>query len=948
MGVLYRATDLKLGRAVAIKLLARHLVSDETAKARFVREARAASALDHPNIATIYEIGEEEGELFIAMALYEGETLKQRLEKGRLGVQEALEVLRQAALGLEAAHRAGIVHRDIKPANVLITSTGTVKILDFGVAKLVSDSQAQTMTQAGQAMGTMLYMSPEQLRGESVDARNDLWSLGVLAYEVLAGVSPFQTDSSAATVARILHEEPPSLTTVPGVPDWLAQLVSQLLQKNPAERPQAAGEVLRRLGRGEAAHSLHIEASRAAEGSGSMMQRKRARLNGWFAELKRRRVVRTLVGYGIASFAVLQIIEPVMHGLHWPETVLSYVVVALAAGFPITITLAWIFDVKAGRIERSAPAIIGPRGIRLGLVLVGIGLLAAVPGLLYYFVMRGGGHSFSTDGSSASNASSIAVLPFTSLSSGQENAYLAQGFHDELLQQLGRINALRVISRTSVMQYKEGARNLREIARELDVSSIVEGSVQRAGNRVRVEARLIDAHNDRQIWGDHYDRDVNDLFGIQTAVAEEIAAALNARLSPAQKAEIERKPTENAEAYDLYLRALEYANRLGSYPDNLAIAKGLYQQAIQMDPSFALARAQLAQAMISTYFNLTGTPDTVVEEARAEAQEAFRLQPDLAQAHLALGGYFAWKGDRERALQEYELARKGAPAEALAAIASIRALQGKFDESIRLQSEVVRLDPRSPMAFWSLGARRLWLRSYDEADRALSRALTIAPDFTPATMLRAVVYEAKGQPELAKRFLREARGRLDPQGRVGLQIWIYWLLIFNPEEALAFLDAVASDTIISFTPIPKAYLYALAHEALGDLGQARTEYEVARVAFESILEKNTGRTYPPDVGYLRLHLGRTYAGLGRKEDALREARRATEMVPYSKDTWWGCQFGIRRAAIEARVGETNAALEHISALLAVPCLLSPGLLRIDPNFSALHTDPRFRKLAELE
>src|SRR5262245_28821947 len=299
MGMLYRATDLKLGRSVAIKFLARHLVSDETAKARFIREARAASALDHPNIATIYEIGEEEGELFIAMALYEGETLKQRLEKGRLGVQEALEVLRQAALGLEAAHRAGIVHRDIKPANVLITNTGTVKVLDFGLAKLVSDSQAQTMTQAGQAIGTVLYMSPEQLRGDSVDARTDLWSLGVLAYEVLAGVSPFQTDSSAATVARILHEEPPFLAAAPGVPDWLAQLVSQLLRKNPAERPQVASEVLRRLGRREAAHSPPVEPSQSAEGSGSMVQQKQAGVNGWFAELKRRRVVRTLVGYGI-------------------------------------------------------------------------------------------------------------------------------------------------------------------------------------------------------------------------------------------------------------------------------------------------------------------------------------------------------------------------------------------------------------------------------------------------------------------------------------------------------------------------------------------------------------------------------------------------------------------------------------------------------------------------
>jgi tetratricopeptide (TPR) repeat protein len=217
-------------------------------------------------------------------------------------------------------------------------------------------------------------------------------------------------------------------------------------------------------------------------------------------------------------------------------------------------------------------------------------------------------------------------------------------------------------------------------------------------------------------------------------------------------------------------------------------------------------------------------------------------------------------------------------------------------------------------------------------------------------MLRAVVHEAwKGKTDLAKDFLRQATGRLDVRGRVGLDIWVYFLLLYNPEESLSFLDSVGSNAITGLTLVPKPYLYALAHEALGDVTRARKEYETARSTLESLLVENAGRrSHPADIGYTRLHLGRTYAGLGRKEDALREARRVTEAVPFSKDAWWGCQFGMHRAAIEARVGERDAALEHISALLAVPCLLSPGLLRIDPNFSALRTDPRFRKLAELE
>ncbi len=244
MGVVYRAMDLKLGRAVAIKLLSHKLTADESAKARFLREARTASTLDHPNIGVVYDFGEQVGELFIVMALYEGETLKKRLEKGALNLADGVQVLCQLARGLEAAHRAGIVHRDIKPANVLLTRDGGVKILDFGLAKLVSDSAGQTMTQAGQAIGTVLYMSPEQLRGEPVDSRSDLWSFGVVAYEIFAGTSPFQTGSSATTIARILNDEPPSLARVPGIPSWLARLVSRLLRKNASERPQSATQVL--------------------------------------------------------------------------------------------------------------------------------------------------------------------------------------------------------------------------------------------------------------------------------------------------------------------------------------------------------------------------------------------------------------------------------------------------------------------------------------------------------------------------------------------------------------------------------------------------------------------------------------------------------------------------------------------------------------------------------
>jgi len=854
MGLVYRATDLKLGRAVAIKLLSRHLSTSEEAKARFVREARAASALDHPNIGVLYDIGEEKGELFIVMAFYEGETLSQRLDKGRFSIEETIAILQQVSAGLEAAHRSGIVHRDIKPANILLTSGGTVRILDFGLAKLISDSHAQAITQTGQPMGTVSYMSPEQLRGASVDSRSDLWSLGVLAYQLLAGTSPFEADSSAATAARILNDEPPSLAKVPGIPDWLAQLVSQLLRKNPSERPLTASDVLGAF--------------------------KRA--------------------------------TPMSDDV--PKRALSL-------------------------SQRFA----APRGIRPTVLLVAIGVLAAAAGLFYHFVLRGNARSLSWEASSAS----VAVLPFASLSTGEENAYFAQGFHDELLRQLGRIGDLRVISRTSVMQYKESPRDLREIAKALGVSTIVEGSVQRAGNRVRLEARLIDARNDRQMWGDRYDRDLSDLFGIQTAVAEEIASALHARLSATQRAQIERKPTQSLQAYDLYLRGLEYANRPGSLPGNMAIAERFYRQAIEADSSFALARARLASVKLATYwYAAMDTPDNVVQEARQQAEESLRLQPDLPEGRLALGLYYYWgRREYERALKELELAQSGVSAEATLAISGILRRTGRFEEGIRKQQEALRLDPRSLSTRYELVWSLVWTRRYQEAEQVLDQILEIAPDFPGASISRAIIYELwKGDTSLAKEVLRENRGRLDPRGHLGgAYAWIHHLLSHNPREALSFLDFVQSDSLI-LPPIvvPKAFFYAVAQEAIGDAPRARGEYETALPLLQAEVDKNPGRAWQ------RSFLARAYAGLGRKEDALGEARRAVELLPVSMDALIGSHIEIDRAAVEARVGETEAAIEHIRHLLSIPCFLSPGLLRIDARWKPLRGDPRFRQLAGLE
>ena len=353
-------------------------------------------------------------------------------------------------------------------------------------------------------------MAPEQLRGERADQRSDIFAFGAILHEMLSGELAFKRDTPVETGNAILNEEPRALTG--SVPVELNQLIGRCLEKISNDRFQSAHDIGAKL--------VTIRPATPA-----------ARLI--FAELKRRRVFRALVAYGIATFAILQIIEPIMHGLHWPDAVLSHVVVALALGFPIVVGLAWVFDVNGGRIERatSAGAIRQPR---LAMVLVGIGVLAAAPGTVWYFLVRG-----ITRPAAAEDRRSIAVLPFASLNTGEENAYFADGIHGDLLTQLSKIGDLKVISRTSVLQYRTGARNLREIGEALGVATVLEGSVQRAGNRVRIEARLSDVRDDRQIWAERYDRELTDVFAIQSAVTEEIARALNARPSPGEKGRIE-------------------------------------------------------------------------------------------------------------------------------------------------------------------------------------------------------------------------------------------------------------------------------------------------------------------------------------------------------------------------------------------------------------------------
>src|SRR5437762_3239245 len=425
-------------------------------------------------------------------------------------------------------------------------------------------------------------------------------------------------------------------------------------------------------------------------------------MTGFFEELQRRKVYRVAAAYIIAAGFIIQIGSAVFPAWELPNWTLRLVVVLLLAGFPVALILAWAYDVTPQGIQ-ATPAAPGAHRRRNIIALIAIGLaISAVAG--FFLFPRASGRSVEK---------SIAVLPFQSLSDEKENAYFADGMQDDILTNLSKIGDLKVISRVSVMSYRgDGARNAREIGKALGVGTLLEGSVRRAGNRVRVNVQLINANNDEHIWAEDYDRDLTDVFAIQTDLAQKIASALQAKLSPNEKARLDRRPTQNPDAYLLLVQAHDYANRTDMFRDTSLKAEQLFEQAINLDPNFAAAHAGLS--MVESWLYHTSEPVPMRrEKARVNANEAPRLQSDVPEGHLALGFSYHYRDrDYERALAEFEIAKRGLPndAQAYLAIGSIQRRQGKWTESTANLERAAALDPKNAdilrnLAFSYMAAR---------------------------------------------------------------------------------------------------------------------------------------------------------------------------------------------------------------------------------------------------
>jgi serine/threonine protein kinase/Tfp pilus assembly protein PilF len=702
MGEVYKARDTRLNRAIALKILPAEKVADADRKRRFLAEAQAASRLNHPNIITIYDISEDKGVCFIAMEYVAGTTLEQANTGGGLPLEDAMKYANEIADALAAAHSVGIIHRDLKPANVIITKEGRVKLLDFGLAKLIEPevpaSEAATATirtVAGAIMGTAAYMSPEQAEAREIDARSDIFSFGLVLYEMLCGQRAFQRDSWVGTLAAILHDEPRPLREIqPAIPRAIEQHVARCLRKDPAQRFQTVLEVK---------HAL-------AEGASSS--------------------------------------------------------VASAAATSMGVR-------SSGAAEKEVP--------------------------------------------------SIAVLPFMNLSDDKENEYFSDGLAEEIINALNKIPELRVIARTSAFAFRGKEKDLRAIAARLGVGTILEGSVRRAGNRIRVSAQLIRVADESNLWSEKYDREMTDIFAIQDEISIAIADSLRVKFAGPQRG------TKNIEAFQNYLKGLYFYQRYN--PESLAKARESFEQALAFDPGYAHAHAGLAVF----YFGLGALSIRRMTEmaplAKSAAEKALAIDPTLSEAHSVLGLVtgaveYDWKRAEghfqaamtvepvpplvrvryalyfltplrrfEEAVAQYQRALETDPLSMMVhfGLAFAYYCEDRYDEAIEHAASAVELYPNYWLVHFGLGLALAQKGSLEKAIASFESALRLSPTFALSTGFLAAAYARSGNSSHAEKLMEEVRERSSKQYVSPACFGVYQAAIGQADKMFEYLEAALAE-----------------------------------------------------------------------------------------------------------------------------------------------------------
>jgi len=852
MAITYRARDTVLNSEVALKVIDRSVAQNPGARSRFLREARAAANIRHPNVARVTYYGEQDGECFYAMELVKGETLEARVRRdGPVSLASALEVIEQAARALAVAEACGVVHRDIKPSNIMLESDAsgvvTVKLIDYGVAKVMGPQPEPGIeqTQAG-FIGTPAFASPEQFAGAGqlpIDTRSDIYSLGVTFWYLLTGRTPFVGRTMEQIRARQKDELPLEQLKSLHLPGQVAALLKSMLAPDPKDRPQSARELL------SAVHDCYERFNPRAR-----FRRRRAAL--------------------VAATATLG-------------------VAAIALG-------SWLY-------QRARP---------------------------FTPIER-----------------SIAVLPFENLSSDKENAYFAEGIQDEILTRLSKIADLKVISRTSTQHYKSAPENLPKIAKELGVAHILEGSVQKSADAVRVNVQLIKAATDSHLWADTIDRKVTDIFSVESDVAKAIADQLQAKLTGDEREVIDAKPTNDPQAYDAYLRGLAYTLKTAFTPENSLGAQKYVKEAVRLDPNFALAWALLSYVDASGYLTQSLQPTAALrEEAREAADTALRLQPNLGEALLAKGFYYyACLKDYDTALKHLEQAERLLPhnSRVLQDLAYVERRRGNWEKSEGYFNEAEKLDPRNVNLLSQHARSHVCLRQFPQALSKLEQILNITPDDIDTLVVKARIAQVEGDLPRASALLAPLRPGVGYVNALETQVY-QAILESSPAPVVAQLREILTkpDQALGFYVGELRFWLGWAQEVTGDHTGARQSWTQARTELDLFLKEQPGNSVV--MGDLAL----TNMGLGNRAAALALAERAIEMFPIEKDALTGPRPLEILARVAARAGDPDRSISTLEKLLSIPYEaplaanppLTPALLRLDPMFEPLRKDPRFQKL----
>ncbi len=879
MGEVYLAEDTRLKRKVALKVLPAEMSSDPERLARFKREAETVASLNHPNIVTIHSVEEADGVHFLTMEWVEGESLSDVIGRGPMKLDKVFDLAIPLADALASAHAKGITHRDLKPANVMMNKEGRLKVLDFGLAKMHLDSTGETdreaptqaLTTEGLAIGTVPYMSPEQVRGEAVDQRTDIFSLGVVLHEMVAGERPFQGKSGADLVSSILRDRPSSVTDLQAnLPHQLGRVIQRCMEKEPDKRFQTALDVRNEL-----------------------------------------EVLKSEVESGVAplSGTAFPAASPGAGKPKWLMPAMAGVAILALAG------LLWFL---MGRDTAEEPALAESTN-------------AAAP-------------EAATAPAAASDREMVVILPFDNLGEA-EDQYFAAGVSDEINGRLAAVSGLGVISRKTAAQYAQTEKSVKEIGDELGVDYILEGTVRWAhqeegASRVRIAPELIRVADDSQVWTQIYDREIDDIFEVQSEIAGEVITALDVTLRGDERAALEEQPTDNIEAYQAFLKAVDLQQNGKTIEESDAGATAMFEQAVELDPDFVKAWASLAQHHASVYRQGLDQTEERLAKAKAALEGAEKVGMDLTETRWARG-YYLYYGfqDYDRALTEFEAAAESAPndAESRQAIGYIYRRKGDLAAAIENLERAAELDPQDPNIPRNLGSTYRARRQFDKALEMADRVLALEPQGENNYFAKAS-YVMHGTGDLAAS--REILERMPVTESIGGAFnWIdqhFWERDFD--GLIEGFESVESP--VPYVTAAKQLVVAFAKALRDGAGAARPDLEAARTRVSALLEGAPGNA--------QVHgwLSGVLAFLGEDEEAISEAKLAVELT--EMDRFSGPQAEESLARIYASLDRPDEALVLLERLLDAQydSAITTWALKLDPAWDPIREDPRFQALIE--